>query len=497
MIKQIAFPAFRVPTNANIKRLYLFLNIYLLFLVAWKALLWYDLPLPNGDAVWVLSQTFSLLRGDLLSSPFGQPNFTPYQFPYMYAVISAPFYALIPTEKYSVFIVNIIFWLILIFSVYYLFRRSKVTFSTTALTISALLTNTYFLNGRTELVSSILLVGIVYVLWNQEPPIPFLTQLVVATLAGMCGLIHPVHGVFAVLFVLVIAHQKRLGFRFIVYFCVLLGFVVVLAYGPVILVNVENWFDSYTEFLEREPRSMQIGHLAKFISLSPTIFVVYSLGMILTRWPDRPAPNWQGLILNELLPFALMVILLLQFGRSYYLPLLVPFIVWRLLAMPRFHIPPLLLVPLMLATPMLSHYLPTIQQLENREYVDTFNEAFAIADSYSSVAEEHHVWASAQLGMAVIDEENSRFFTPITAPPDGITLEPGDVILFMEPGEPSNFTINSDLPEDQFQIRELIPPTRGLLTIDSLFRERTSEIGLWEISVGAPPISAGMEESGR
>src|ERR1043166_6562096 len=90
---------------------YKWLNIAIILLLLWKALLMFYFPYPNIDGPWALSHTFSILNGNFFKSSFAHSYMGFYNIPYMYGLLTAPLYAAFTNTSlmpYSIFNINLI-----------------------------------------------------------------------------------------------------------------------------------------------------------------------------------------------------------------------------------------------------------------------------------------------------------------------------------------------------------------------------------------------------
>jgi hypothetical protein len=337
--------------------------------------------------------------------------------------------------------------------------------------------------GREEVMGVIFLSLIVPLLWDQESTISFRRQIVVAVLVALSGLIHPLYGVYGILFVGIITIQKNFGIAYFVRFVILVSIIVAILYGPVILVDIQHWWDSYTIYFSRNP-----GHvggpawklLLRNFQLNPLFYVIYGILLVVTKFFTQPSTTWRSVVLSDIFPFIILTTFLLQFGNHIYLVLLIPFVIWRLVKLPRFRLPVVVVAVLLLVAPLQSNYLPTFQIIENPTYPKTLREILDITNSYSNLANEKRVWVSPRLSMPVIRNEQSRqlIYHALTK---GTEVESGEVILVTEQIDLQ--LIDEYFTNNDLVICELVPPVKGLLTFSSLFRERSASLGLWQISL--------------
>ena len=474
---------FSYDPTTNKRAINTWIFAFLVVLTLWRSVLWYYFPEHPADWTGVLAQTFSVLRGKFLDAPFIYTYVAPpYQYGYLYALITAPLYAIAPSEIYSVNIVNMIILLSLLAIVYVILRNTKISPSMLGVMLVFLFTDVYLV-GREEVVGVIFLTLVVPLLWDQTPAISLRRQIAVGVLVAFSGLIHPMYGVYGILFIGIITIQKKLGIAYFIRFIALVTIIVAILYGPVILVDVQHWWDSYQIYFSRNPHHVSgaiWGILLRNLQLSPLLYIIYGISIVATKFFTQPTVTWRNVILSDILPFIILMRFLLEFGSSVYLVLLIPFVIWRLVQMPRFRLPVMAVIALLLFAPLLSHYLPTFQIIENPTYPKTLIKILDVTDKYSDLANEKRVWVAPMLSMPVIRNEKSRqlIYHALTR---GTEIESGEVILVMEQADLP--LIDEYFANDDLVICELVPPVKGLLTLSSFLRERSGSIGLWQVTL--------------
>lgn len=441
----------------------------------WKFILYLDFPIPgNGDGPWFLSQTYSWMRGDFFQASFGFAHIDPYLNPYMYAVITVPFFSLNLPPEYSLQIYILIWQILSLILVYRILHHAGYT---SGLSVSfvfiSIISTPFFYLLRNEAPCITLALLLVWIL-RKSAQVDLKHLISISLLSTVIGLIHPVGGVFAV--AITTAFFSIQGYKLSNYgkYLALVGCFILLLYGPVVFRNFPAWWNSFYNPTVRAEHSPKIITALKYFSQNPFLFAPYLMVLFANR------RTWKT-ILKELLLISIFVAILALFGKSYYFPYLIVFIVWRLSDYAPPTITKSFLFLVVMTFPILSHFLPTIQQIENREYVYLARQNLVAVQSYAPVAETHKLWVPPYFGMMVIDQPESRAHHSCSLQ-QKITLQPGDVILYDQPAAKecliSRFLTN---PPETLKITTIHEEVKGLVTISSLFRSRSNPIGLWEI----------------
>ena len=131
-----------------------------------------------------------------------------------------------------------------------------------------------------------------------------------------------------------------------------------------------------------------------------------------------------------------------------------------------------------------SHLLPTFLILENPKLPNHLKLILHKTNEIGKTTESGLIWVSSPLGMEVIDQENSRlhhhFYSRMAG--EKITLMENDIMLFRFK-ENLNDIMSRQVSNNTYKVEELIPPMKGKLRIGTLFKERSSEYGLWRVSI--------------
>ena len=452
--------------------------------------MWLYLPLPVGDGVQSLSHTYSILRGDFLHSNFLHHWMEIFQLPYTYGVVTAPLMYLLPFDPLNdYFVVSLVFPLLTAVITYMLLAASPARHSRTFAALAALLVflypNLWFM--RPESIAVPLLLLTLFVLRPYHQPLRLLTLVGSAFFVVVAGLAHPIGGVIGVLMVTLIALENRWRWKRLLAFYLLTTLFLALLYLPIILISVDQWVENFIGFFTQEERrgaetlAGLINTLPRFIAWGLPLLFLYIYALLQSR--RRPG-MW---LLKEVVFAALFAMPIILGGKGAYFMYLLVFILWRLAVLPSpVSIPVPITVILLIIAPFWTHYFPTFQNLENPRYGETVRAIAAEVDAYSNRTEPGMVWVSTQIGMPIIDETYSRIilnYYAVRRYPQPLPVNDGDVFLYMWASDTNIIRDNYALPSDAVQTEVLIEPVRGLLTFESLLRERLPNLGLWRISV--------------
>lgn len=463
---------------------------YILVLILWRTALWLYAPMPTTDGVQSLSHTYSILRGEFFQSTYWHNWMTLYQLPYGFGVVTAPFMAVLPFGTlHNFFVMSLIFALASAAAAWALVRTSPAPGVNRLAVLAAV---TVFLYPqlwmmRPETIGFILLALTLALLNTLDFGRNILPRLLIgAFFVAFAGISHPVAGITGVLLVLMVGSEQSWNPRtFVIFYAAVTAFVALL-YAPVILMSVDLWLENFIGFFTVQERrgfntlrGMVIEFL-RFVGWSSPLMFLY-LVSVAQSW-RRPGFVWWREVLY---PIVLAIPLIFSGGGQYFTYLLV-LILWRLSVLPRPIVPrPLLVAAVLAVAPFWTHYFPTAQHLENPQYGETLRAVMDRVNRYSDRAEVGTVWVSTRIGITIIDEPYARVianYYELNRYPDRITLEPGSEILTMWEHEASVVFNNYAVQRDQTRIETLVPPVRGLLTFESLLRERLPDMGLWRIT---------------
>lgn len=437
-----------------------------IILLLWRVLLYLYNPFDSPDGVWYLSQTYSLLRGDLLSSPFGYSYLNPYLLLYMYSILAAPFFALFGHMP-----VSLILWTVFLLAgmaamvIYLSDRYERKEFLVRLILALIFVGSNVMYVSRPEALTIFLMLVMLYIVApiRRDNPGSTLRTILAGTVAALIGLVHPVGGVFAVVMLVLTGVSRRLPMRYFIFSIGITTVLVAVLYGPVVLVDPQEWFQQFfVNFAENEGRG----------SIRPAIFVQYSLFAIFMYVPFIlmfigwiAESLWRRVFL-ELATFAMMIILLLPFTSPLYYPYLSVYIVWRILEngipFAQAGLGRLVLLGSAVGMPFFSHYLPTMLHIENPAYAV---QSRAIVTFIESAFLDHGaglIWVQGEVGIHAISSPNARLYSSNISRLSGapISLQSEDVIYIISDRDLRTVNGNLDIPPNALQITSLISPPR-------------------------------------
>lgn len=477
----------KVSTLTFNKRVTL-LSIVVAVLIVWRGILFYYLPYANVDGPWALGQTFSLLRGNFLASPLGYDFATPYIFPYFYAILTAIPFAVLPFGWYNIFFWNLILLVILVYQIYW-FTKKQNNFSLSAafILIIGVLCSTYAYGLRYELLNTVLLFGLLRLLvFPLQKTSVVMQAIIVGVLTSIIGLSHVMAGVFAVFFTFMVSIDQRKSIKYLVIYALTIIITLSVLYLPIVLNDVQYWW--YLMFnvgIEQDTHTFSLAGFPKFVAYSPILFFPPFVAVVIEVVRNKMRTAF---LIKEIVYWLLMVFTISVFGRSYYFFYLVVFIVWRLLHLPRVKFSPILIAVILLIAPVLTHYTPTLQLIENPGYSTTLHKILEEVETYESTAEDNLVYVSPQVVMPIMDQSGARiyfrFYRSVAF--KGMDFTSSDVILFIHPEDYRIIVKNLDIPEEKLVVSQIIPEVSGLLRPGTLFTERDYSLGLWKITIAKP-----------
>jgi hypothetical protein len=464
-------------------------ELILAVLILWKIALWLNLPLPTTDGVQSLSHTFSLMRGQPLLSTLWHNWMPIYQLPYGFSLAAFPLMALLPfglTHNY--FAASLLFALAAGAAAWFLVRSNRAADRVTAaLAALAVFVYPHLWVMRPESVTiPLLLVTLGLIRRAADPPRPPLLALI-GLLIAYAGIAHPLGGLIGTIALTGAAFERRWPLRRLFGAYALIGLFAAALYLPVVLIDVGQWVENFLGFFTREePRGLRElatagADAARFVGWGLPLIVLYGRTLLVDV---RRAPN---LLIREgalLLAFSAPILLA---GAGSYFTYLIVLLVWRLAALPAAGRPPRwLMAALLIVLPAFSHYLPTIQALENPRYSATVRAALAEVERYAGRTEPGLVWISVRLALPIADEPYARVianYYQLGRYPEPIPVAPGDVLLTMWEAELETIRANYAL-DPSARIEAIIEPVPGPLTVESLLRARQPAVGLWRIVPG-------------
>lgn len=449
-----------------------------LFLLLWKTLLWLNFPDPAQDGTIVLGHTFSIIRGEFFEETFFH-GFNPYQLPYMYGVISALFYSIAPFGLYNIIVFNsLLNIIILIFSFLYLNRFNSMSVLNQTFILLGIVTNAMLYDLRYEPLAIIFVIIIMHILKSHDIGFSKWIMLSVASLTALVGLIHPVGGVYVIGLVFLISLEKGFNLRNFSLYLFIVFILVLTFYGPIIIIDFNNWKSTFLGFRERD-----FTNTSSLILFSPTALINYlfvyaplatfyfAYQMFFSSLKSR---------LREFVWFFLIVIILAIWGPSYYFTYLLTYFLWRFASFPPAKPRKWLAISVLLLAPTFTIYFPSVQQVLSDEYVATYRDILQSVGQYADKAENHVVWLERRIAMPIIDKKGTRahYEQYLEMGHSRIKLSDGDVVLFTEQKQLDYLKNILDHPLDELTIKEIHPEVRGMI-----FRRSSSSLGLWEISL--------------
>ena len=469
-------------TNLLFKHRHKYVWFTIFALILWRGIIFLLLPYAHMDGPWLLSQTFSLLRGELFRAVLGFSYQDPFTYPYFYAILTAPAFLLLPFNQYNIFIFSLLLALILAFQVYWLSRKKAgYSLSSGFILIIGILTSVYTYGLRPELLLTILMVLVITIILFPATGLFSSKQAIYAgVLSGIIGLSHPMAGIVIVTISLMMFWEEKISWKFTIINCFTTLLMVIVFYVPVILMDAQRWwYYMFKVGTEMDSHAFSWTTFAKFFSFSPVLFIPPFFSTLATCNNSHKRNVW----LKEVVLWGLIIGLISFFGRSYYFYYLVPFIIWRLIKLPTIKIPAIIIGLVLCIAPFLTHYTPTIQLIENPKYSRTLHDVLDQIETYKPVATDNLLWVSSHVVMPVMEEPGARiffkFFRRVAS--HGMEFSSNDVILFIHPEEKQNILKNLDVPESSLTIREIIAPVPGLLRPGTFFQVRDYSLGLWEI----------------
>lgn len=411
-----------------------------------------------------------------------------FQLPYMYAVITALIFSLLPFGEYDFLALGTITQLVLIGSVYWiLYRKGGWQLPTVLVIMVGLVTNPYLIGMRPE--QLILTLMIFILIWLQKKKgskhWSFSISLGVAT--TVVGLSHPIAGIFFTFFVLLVLFESGSEWPSIAKYLTAVAVSLLVLYGPVVFLDFHHWYMLMFEvMIEGDNHTFSPTGFFKYLIFSWSPFLILIISLCNS---SLDAPSKLSFWVKEIGIGLFLILLLSLFGRSYYFPYLTVYILWRMLVLKNVSLNRWFAACLLFVSPFFSHYLPTYQILDNPEYASNARAIIAEVDKYSDLAKKHTVRTNPTIVMPIINEKGSRihfsFYRRLAG--FGMPFDVGDVILYAHPKDYKNILRNLDYPEDQLLVEELIQEVPGLRTLDSLFQERSEPLGLWKISIFSKP----------
>lgn len=464
--------------------------IFILFpsiLILWKLLLFIDLPYPNLDGVWQLSHTFSILNGNFLESSFAFDYWIPFQFPPAHGFFMSIFYfVLYPVSKtYSIFFYNILFISsAVLLSNIYLKQKNITSYLFKLLILISLITTTDIFNNRCELTNINLMLILLIVVDSHKDHLSIGQIAIASFLTAICGLIHPLGGFFMICIFTAISFKRGFLFKNYIQYYLFTLFLVCAIYLPIILLDYQSWYKGFIEMylLSRGQDFHKFSYLFIFkyfllspFSFLPYLYVIFSKSIKLSN------------IIKELLLLLLFVFLLSLFGRYYYFPYIFVFILWRLSNMnfsKELRINYSFILIALILSPVFTHYIPTLSQVLNREYVQNFKNIVNYVENQNYNSEYNKVFISTPIAMPIIEYQNSCMLEG-PYPKDIIfTFNNNDLGLIANSEYFNYFRVKYKVEPSDLIIKEIFKPVseKYPFYFRSKFEDRHMPIGLYEVT---------------
>jgi len=412
----------------------------------------------------------------------------PYLFPYFYAVVTAPAYLLLPFGAYNIFIWNLLLALVassLILSL--VGRENRFSLSAAFVLIIGFLCSVYTYGLRNELLITFVMLGLLkIILWEPQSKYNFHRLVIIGIVTAIIGLMHPVAGVFTVSLILLMRYDRKSSLKELLIIGTSTLLALLILYLPVILIDFDNWrYSFFVVGMKHDEHSFTWSLFFKYVLYSPMVFVAPLISIIEKLRRSGLKSSWW---IKEIFYWALIIGLLSLFGRSYFFPYLLVFITWRIIRLPRFTITALALLAILIVAPVLTHYLPTFQLIENPEYSQTLHQIISEVEKFGDKAETDLVYVSSHVVMPIMDKPKARIFYHFirAVAQKGMDFSDEDIFLFIHPKHYDMIVKNLDVPPEMLVVTELIPPTPGLLRPGTFFRERDDPLGLWKIHLLEP-----------
>lgn len=446
-------------------------------LFTWKFLLFISLPFVNTDGPWTLSKTFSFLNGykdrSLFAHDYAGDIFKVSVFEY----INAPFFLIYPENTYSIIFHNfllILSCLALLFLIFWKKNKEPFLFFLSSVT---LLTSTYTYGMRSEIYAMPWLLAIITLTNKEYQSKIHFKLIIIATLAAISSLLHPAAAIAATLIILYWLVEKNAPLPL---------YIILLLSGSILLFilskgNLLSYIHLYAYSNELENHSLKLTLFPKYL--------IFSLGILpLATIAIKARPLFNTIF------FISFIITFMSLGRSYYFQYLFPFLIIMiqqniqnihpLNILDKYYHKTLILISITFAS-VFTHLYPTVALLENPTYASAFREILKKVNHVQNKLDgREKIWVPSQLGMEVIQKENSRLFFPFypTMAEKKIILQGNDVMLFYSQKDMEELLpkiVGNQITE--LETKQLLPKTKGIIRIGDFFKSRSDSIGLWEV----------------
>lgn len=440
-------------------------------LLAWKAALLRIMPIVYLDTPWSIGPAFSMMRGDLLGVDFATYHLTFNQYPWLYFALAAGWFRIVGAgiaATHAFFFVLLTAQLAVII---HILRRRQAGVALTTLAVLAWSTSTYTYSFRFEVlgVTIVLLLAARLLAIDAKQKTRYaLAPLLVAAAV----LTHPAAGFIAGAMLATWLLHRRCTLRIALRHAAIVVIPVAILYLPIVLMDVRQWLAIMLFNEMHDSREMTVHFLLKYLARSPMIAL---LCLIAAYRTIRERQWW------ELAAVLAFILFLSYIGRSTYFPYLFPLLLMGTWVRKLPPLGPVLLIMLVAAAPLITHYLPMFWMAENPAYAPTLRNVLHAADSIAHASRTGRIYATAQIALELADRPATRLMYadfPVRSgyPP---RLDSGDVILLHAPGAMRELA--PYFPIDRLApVRAIIPPVRGLRIYPYLFDHKWSDsLGLW------------------
>ncbi len=452
-------------------------------LLAWKAALLRIMPLVYLDTPWSIGPAFSMMRGDLLGVDFATYHLTFNQYPWLYFALAAGWYSIVGTgilATHGFFFALIGLQLVVIM---HILRSRGADVTTSTLIVAAWMTTTYTYSFRFEGVGVTVLLLLVARIHSRTQTGRYRDPLI-AMLAAAAILTHPVPAVLSCAIVAWWLIAQRGGWGDLVFHASIILFATGILYLPLVLLDVHRWLSIMLFDGLHHTEGMSAQFLLKYIARSPMIAVLLLIALTGTL---------RQRLWGELIPMLLLVLALSLIVRSNYFHYIPPILLAGSWLQHPSRLPRLVAACMIIASPIITHYLPMFWIVEHPAYARTLRDVIRVTDSVGRDARPGRIYATPQIVLELADRPGSRLMYaefPARAGHAPV-LDSGDVILFHTPGAVRDLV--AYFPTDQIgPITTLVPPVKGLRTYPyDRSNRRSDSLGLWMVHVLHPPREDG------
>jgi hypothetical protein len=463
-----------------------FTKLVIGFLLLLKLMTCIYFPFPNGDGPWALSHTFSILNGHFFESRFAHSYMGFYNLPYLYGWLNAPFYYLFTKTnflEYSIFICNFI-WVILIIVLSSIYLKKTVSGESKFFLLAlCFLLSPYTYSLRPEIFNLPLLITLVFLLDEYVKRNKYLW--LIALLVTLIGLIHPVGGLYACFFVAAYFYERNLELKKLLLTAAGVLLWLFILYGPVVFSNFALWrLNFFHRGYESDSRHVSLSIIFKFLFYNPLFAVI-----LFIHFFSVPKEK----LITEIAFWAVCILVFIPFGRSYYLPYLMQFLLWRLALNKKFYKKTAWLNYAVLLSAFvalfISYIWPSCQIFENQDYIQQFKSNLLYISDAANTNQNKLIWVSPFTAMKIIDKENARLFVPSLSQLSGTiqTAKHNDFFLLENPRLINALKNWRTVASDSLIVKEIYKPVKGFLRFGAN-GQRSDSLGLWMVTVKRKPI---------